>query len=322
MTTFGLVEAVITGLVLSMALFIAAMNRSLVRSVSTGLSRASRRVYATVPASVLRAEGHRLRVVEVDGAIFFGTADRLAAEVLRNTEGASYLILDLRRVTMIDASGALMLERVAQTLKQRNVALLLAHITATSSLGRALHGAGTFVQRHHADWFPDCDRALEWADHLEDIRREMRLPEFALFAELTQAQLDRVKPYLDRQHFAAHATLFREGDVVDRVFLLARGAVSVMAVDPGDAGRQRRVLTLAPGVMFGEGAMLAQGQAMSTAVAEEDTVTYTLSRGSLQEIRSIDRDLHEQLLRNMLGHVAGLLRATTGVLRESTEVAE
>jgi SulP family sulfate permease len=329
MTALGLIQAVVTGLVLSMALFIVAMNRSLVRSVSTGLTRASRRIYPTVPASVLRAEGHRIRVVEIDGAVFFGTADRLAAEVVRNAEGATYVILDLRRVTMIDASGALMLERIARRLQQMGVKLLLAHITVTSGLGRALQAAGAFPQKYHPDWFADSDRALEWAErqllgeaHLEDTRREMRLSEFALFAHLTEAQLERVKPYLDRQLFPPRAALFREGDSGDRLYLLARGAVSIVAVDPADRQKQRRVLTLAPGVMFGETAMLTDGPALGTAVSEEESVTYSLSRQSLQEIRGVDRALYEQLLLNMLAHIAGLLRMTTGVLRESTDAAE
>ena len=42
--------------------------------------------------------------------------------------------------------------------------MLLAHISATSQLGRALQGAGVFTQRHHPDWFDDADRALEWAE--------------------------------------------------------------------------------------------------------------------------------------------------------------
>ena len=41
---FGLVAAVITGLILSMGLFLAVMNRSLIRSVQTAATRGSRRV--------------------------------------------------------------------------------------------------------------------------------------------------------------------------------------------------------------------------------------------------------------------------------------
>ncbi len=329
MTAFGLVEAVVTGLVLSMALFIAAMNRSLVRSVSTGLNRASRRMYPTVPASVLRAEGHRIRIIEVDGAIFFGTVDRLAQEAVRAAEGASYMILDLRRVTMIDASGALMLDRLSRRLAQSGTKLLLAYLSATNPLGRALQAAGAFPQKYHSDWFPDTDHALEWAERqllaeaqLEDTRREMRLSEFALMAHLSEAQLERMKPYLDRQLFPSRADLFREGEPGDRLYLLARGAVTIFAEDPTDRSKRRRVLTLAPGVMFGETAMLTNGTWVGTAVAEEESVTYSLSRKNLDEIRRIDRDLYDQLLLNMLAHVAGLLRMAAGVLRESSDAVE
>ena len=162
---FGLVAAVITGLILSMGLFLAVMNRSLIRSVTTGASRGSRRVYPPEQASLLRVEGHRIKIVELDGAIFFGTADRLAFEAMRAAEGAQFLIIDLRRVTMIDASGALMLYKLTRLSREQGVKLLLAHISATSKLGRALQSAGVFTQRHHADWFDDADRALEWAEH-------------------------------------------------------------------------------------------------------------------------------------------------------------
>ena len=326
---FSLVPAVVTGLVLSMALFIAVMNRSLVRSIGTGLTRASRRVYPTVPASVLRAEGHRIRVMEIDGAIFFGTADRLASEALRATTGASYLILDLRRVTMIDASGALMLDRLSRRLRESGTQLLLSHVSVTSPLGRALQGAGVFSQKYHGDWFADTDRALEWTErqllaqaHLDDTRREIRIGEFALMAHLSQAQLDCMKPYLDRQLFPARSTLFTEGDRGDRIYLLARGAVSMVAEDPTDKGKRRRVLTLAPGVMFGETAIVGTGAQAATAVAEEECVTYSLSRKSLDAIRAIDRDLYERLLLNMLDHVSGLLRMTAGVVREASDAVE
>lgn len=167
----------------------------------------------------------------------FGTADRLGSEVRRAASGATYLILDLKRVTMIDASGALMLERLQHRLRETGTRLLLAHISNAGPLGRALHAAGVFAQKHHEDWFADADHALEWAEQqlllearVEDVRREIRISEFALMVQLSQAQLAAMKPCLDRRLFPARATLFREGDPVDRVYLLARGAISIARV--------------------------------------------------------------------------------------------
>jgi CRP-like cAMP-binding protein/anti-anti-sigma regulatory factor len=323
---FGLVPAVVTGLVLSMALFIAVMNVSLVRSVTTGETRASRRIYPPDHATLLRVEGHKIKLIELDGALFFGTADRLGARVASEAEGARYLILDLRRVTMIDASGALMLERLSRRLRQAGTRMLLAHISATHPLGRALLGAGVFNEKHHPDWFTDTDRALEWAERqllsqagLNAPQKSIELGEFALMAGLSPVELQFMKPYLDRQLFPARAPLFREGERGDRLYLLARGAVSIVATDPSSKDLHRRVVTLAPGVMFGEAAVLEEGLRYATAIAEEESVTYSLSRSNLEAIRAVNPDLYQRLLLNMLEHLSGMLRMTAGVVRETSD---
>ena len=179
-----------------MGLFLAVMNRSLIGAVSTGATRGSRRVYPPEQASHLREEGHRIKVVELDGAIFFGTADRLGMEVMRAGVGAQYLIVDLRRATMIDASGALMLHKLDRQLRDQDVSLLLAHVSSTSRLGRALLGAGVFTQRHHNEWFEDTDRALEYAERkvLGEVgsageERELEIQEFALLEGLSAEEL-------------------------------------------------------------------------------------------------------------------------------------
>jgi SulP family sulfate permease len=320
---FGLVSAVVTGLILSMALFIAMMNRSLVRGVATGETRASRRVYPPAQAELLRAEGKRIRVMELDGAIFFGTADRLGGEAQKAAEGASFLILDLHRVTMIDASGALMLERVGKGLREHGTRMLLAHISTTSPLGRAVQAAGAFTEKHHPDWFVDGDRALEWAErqllaeaNIADANHEIRIDEFALMAGLTPAELDFMKPYLGRQLLPARSPLFLAGKRGDRLYLLARGAVSLLAGDVDPDGKHRRIVTLAPGVIFGESAMLEDEVHSMTAVAEGEIVLYSLSRRNMEAIRALNPDLYRRLILNLLAHLSAMLRMTAGVLRE------
>ncbi|MFO1310803.1 MAG: SulP family inorganic anion transporter [Burkholderiales bacterium] len=323
---FGLVAAVITGLILSMGLFLAVMNRSLIRSVQTAATRGSRRVYPPEQASLLRVEGHRIKLLELDGAIFFGTADRLGHEALRAAHGAQFLIIDLRRVTMIDASGALMLNKLSRLLAEQGVTMLLAHLSATSKLGRALTGAGVFTQRHHNDWFHDADRALEFAEQrlLAEANavapeKEIAIGDFALMAGLTPEENAFIKPYLDRQLFAARAALYHEGQAGDRLYLLAKGAVTIVAGDVDTKGKSRRVVTLAPGVIFGESAMIEGGTRSHTAVAEGEVVTYSLSRANLDAICERNPGLYRRLVLNMVSHMSGLLRMTTTILRDASE---
>lgn len=326
---FGLVAAVLTGLILSMGLFLAVMNRSLIRSVQTGATRGSRRVYPPEQASYLRVEGERIKLVEVDGAIFFGTADRLGFETLRAAHGAQFLILDLRRVTMIDASGALMLNKLDRLLREQGVTLLLGHISPTSRLGRALQGAGVFVQRHHNEWFEDADRALEYAERklLGEARtageeRELEIQDFALLQGLSAEELRFMKPFLDRQLFPARAALYHDGQLGDRLYLLARGAVSIVAEDPAAKGKGRRIVTLAPGVIFGESAMIEGGTRSSSAIAETEVVTYGLSRANLEAIHARNPELSRRIVLNMVSHMSGLLRMTTTLLRDASEAVD
>ncbi|MFO1302309.1 MAG: SulP family inorganic anion transporter [Burkholderiales bacterium] len=323
---FGLVAAVITGLILSMGLFLAVMNRSLIRSVQTAATRGSRRVYPPEQAGLLRVEGHRIKLLELDGAIFFGTADRLGHEALRAAHGAQFLIVDLRRVTMIDASGALMLNKLSRLLAEQGVTMLLAHISATSKLGRALTGAGVFTQRHHNDWFHDADRALEFAEqrllaeaNLVAAEQEIAIGDFALMAGLSEDENAVIKPYLDRQLFPARAALYHEGQAGDRLYLLAKGAVTIVAGDVEAKGKNRRVVTLAPGVIFGESAMIEGGTRSHTAVAEGEVVTYSLSRANLDAICERNPQLYRRLVLNMVSHMSGLLRMTTTILRDASE---
>ena len=323
--TFEPVTAVIVGFVLSMVIFIAVMNRSLVRSAGSGETRASRRVYPLEQTRLLHEQGHRIALLELDGALFFGTAERLSEAAERAAQGASFLVLDLDRVTMIDASGALMLDRLSKRLREQRCRLLLAHVTSTNRLGAALIGAGIFTEKHHPDWFEDTDRALEWAErqilieaHAAITHQEIPIDRFALMQGLAGDELELMKRYLDRQRFPARSPLFRAGDAGDRMYLLARGALSII----GGEKSRRRVVTLAPGVMFGESALFEGETRAFTAMTEEESVLYSLSRNSLEAIRTANPDLHRRLLMNMLKHVADQLRLAIGVVRESGEVAD
>jgi CRP-like cAMP-binding protein len=227
---------------------------------------------------------------------------------------------------MIDASGALMLERASNGLKEHGCRLLLAHISTGSPLGRAVQAAGAFTAKHHPDWFLDGDHALEWAErqllaqaNVADAHHEIRIDEFALMAGLTRTEHDFMKPYLDRQLLPARSPLFRSGQRGDRLYLLARGAVSLVTGDADDASAHRRVVTLAPGVIFGESAMLEDEVHSMTAIAEGEVVLYSLSRRNLEAIRAVNADLYRRLILNLLAHLSAMLRMTAGVLRESSD---
>ena len=71
------------------------------------------------------------------------------------------------------------------------------------------------------------------------------------------------------------------------MYVLARGAVSITI---GDARRANRIVTFAPGSIFGEAAMLDGGLRSANAVVAEDAVVY--SRRDRRSTRSPRRTRH------------------------------
>ena len=77
--------AIAVGFQLSGLLFYLGMNRSLVRSVVDGTVRPSRRIWGGEDAARVHAARQRIRVIELEGALFFGSA--AATERARRAAG-------------------------------------------------------------------------------------------------------------------------------------------------------------------------------------------------------------------------------------------
>lgn len=319
---FGFVVAIVAGVVLSVALFVVAMNRSLIHAVATGQTRTSRRLYPPDVAERLREAGAGTRLIELAGAVFFGTAERLRREVEAHARGARCVILDLHRVTTIDASGALALDAIARQLQQHGVPLLLAGVVPGGRHARALAAFGAFARGEPPPRYGDADRALEAAEAmvLADsgaavADAERPLSALPLARDLAPAQLAALSARVERQELAAGAVLFREGEPGDRLYALARGSVSILTHVRGDAAEARRLASFAPGVIIGEAAMLDGGGRTATGVADEPSVVYVLTRAALDEIRHDDPALASLLLLNLAREASARLRSAAATIR-------
>jgi len=321
---FDFVVAVTFGLIASMALFIASMNRSLVRASWTGAQRASRRVYPASQARRLREQADAIRILELEGPVFFGTVHRLDNEVQVLARAARFVILDFRRVGTIDATGAVMLDQVARRLAADGVRLLLAHVTAEGRHGRTLAQFQT-PARSPNEWFEDTDRALEAAEmallgeETEAARAELPLAATSLTAGFGPGDCDRVREFLERRELREGETLFREGEAGDRLYVLTRGSVTISTA----AGRAaQRIGTFEAGVIFGEMAMLDGAARSATAVADRAVVVYSLSSAALARLRASAPELADRLLVNVARHLANRLRLTTDALRAASDVGD
>jgi len=291
-----------------------------VRSVVDGNVRPSRRVWGGEDAVRVRAARQRIRVIELEGALFFASAERLIERVEPLAGVADVVILDFRRVTVIDATGALLIESIARRLASRGTKVLLAGVTPQGRHGATLIAHDAFRDAELRHWFRDADQAVEWAEraileargHAEPAA--VPLGAFPLLEGLSPEELKRIEHHFVRRECAGGEVLFQENDPGDRLCLLARGAVEISIIVPG--GARARIVTNAEGSLFGEAALLDGRPRSATAQAVGDAVVFELSRTALDEIAAREPEIMIRLMTNLAKIQSIRMRETNEILRQ------
>ena len=321
----GFPAAVATGALLSVLLFIRSMNRSLVRSRSTAEALPSRRIYAAADEARLRPLRARITVLELEGALFFGSADRVAELADALGDDCHTLVLDFRRVGLIDESGAVVLTQMAGRLQARGTRLLLAGVSGQNRLGRLLaqFAGDRFAVDHCA---ADVDQAVEDAElrllaqaGVEPLHETVPIEQVSLMDGLDAAQRARLAACLQPRRLASGEVLFRLGDPGDRLYVITAGTVNVFSGEPPTSDTlPQRFVSLSPGMMLGETAMLDGGGRTGDAVAFGETDVHSLDGRVLLQLRSDAPLLYAQIHRNIGLHLAQRLRAASSAWRAST----
>jgi MFS superfamily sulfate permease-like transporter len=290
----NVVLAVFIGLVLALLLFVVRMSRSNIRKAYRCDMVRSRRSRDPAELEVLHVQGASVLVIELQGALFFGSAERLAQMVDGETAaGTTALLLELRRINEIDSTGARILGDIDTALATRGIKLGLVLSGRTETAARL---ADIFL---HDRFFPDIDRAIEWAED-ELLRKagtdsflEFSLDRFPLLRDFSANQIERLRGRLEPVAWPAGHVVFRRGDDGSSLYLVTSGRASVhIQHDDGDI----RLVTFAAGTVFGELALLDRGPRSATITVDEDLTGFALSEASFTELCQAQPDVAIKLL--------------------------
>jgi SulP family sulfate permease len=321
----NLVAAVIVGIAISTAYFIVKMGATLIRREYTAELICSNRVRDRRQTRILQANKSAIKVFELQGPIFFGSADRLAQILETRMDAATYCILDMKQVTTIDSTGANILARVHDSLRKRNKWLLISHINADQGLLEFLALSGVKQTIADGHFFASTDLALEWAeDRLltqfcpGDACRQYQLKAFDLFSGFSADELALVEKRLVKERFRKGELLITEGKSDRDLYLLTSGLVSVKIALPLCKG-ERRLFCFSAGVVFGEMALL-DGKARSAHVeADADCEVYRLSYEDFETLLTRQPQLAAKQLRNIALVLSHRLRTRSDELRVLTD---
>ena len=318
----NLVTAVIIGVLVSVFSFLFRMSQSVIRRSLRGDVLRSRKTREPRLMQLLAEQGHRILVFELEGAVFFGTAEKLVHRIEKAIkDGAGLVIVDLKRVTDIDSTGVRFLVQVNDVMVRQGKFLLLSSLEEHSRLGHFLRDSGAYAAFGKNRIFVDIDHALEWAEdqlilsELGDVGGGSEFPfgQLDIFSGLNEAELGVVKSMLSRRVYAKGDTVFREGDPGQQLFVIASGEASVR-IRPLGATRDIRLVTFSAGTVFGEVALLDTEVRSASVLADEELVCYVLEHEVFQQLAGNYPNIAVTLLRNLGRELSNRLRRANRVI--------
>jgi sulfate permease, SulP family len=319
--TLHIVVAVFIGVLIAVMLFVVRMSRSIIRRTYRCQAISSRKSRGARERRMLERFGDSILVMELQGALFFGTGERLSDEVDTATrQETRSVILDLRRLTEVDSTGARIILDIQANLIRKGSHLGLVLSDRADIMSRLKDF--DVVEKVSADRiFEDVDRAIEWAeDNIlrneldEPHTEEVSLDQVGILYNFDPSEMDALKSRLTRVAHPKGGVIFHQGDSGTELFIVTKGAASAYIHQP--TGRAIRLVTFAPGTVFGELAILDAGPRSASVIADEDFVSYALSQEQFAALSSEAPALAIKLLANLGRELSGRLRRADRMIDE------
>lgn len=324
--TVSLIAASAVGVVLAVLLFVREqIGGTIVRRKVLGNATFSKRVRTDDEMAILVARGERAVVVELQGSLFFGTANQLFLALEPELKSRDFVILDMRRVQTVDVTAAHLLDQVRDMLADRNGFLIFSQLPRSLPSGRDMEQyfdqVGLVKPESPVRIFSELDDALEWVeDRILDAEQLvhgeeqlLELHEFEFFRKRKPETLAALEQRMEKRQCRAGEKIFARGDSGDELYIIRRGLVRIML--PISDRISHHLGTFGRGSFFGEMAFLDGDLRSADALAESDTELYVLSRKVFNEMAEEHKKLSLNLMEGLASALASRLRYTNAELR-------
>ena len=298
--------------------------RSVIRREYRGDVVSSNRIRTPEERAALARDGHQVAVIEVQGALFFGSTEQVLRRLKNLADDARYVVLDFKRVHLADTSACNLIARATRSMASCDTELVFACIADDGPLAVLARKLA-----EHEDWgdrlvrlFRDADAAMEWCEDqllrrppFSDSPTKFALRELDLFKGLSPSEYRLIETLVRPLTFDKGEIIIREGAEAKLFFVVARGTVSVQISVHGQGGRKKRVASIGPGLSFGEMALLDGGKRSADIVADERVICYGLAVDQLQELAAEHPNIMITILSNLTREFSERLRHANEEIR-------
>ena len=293
------------------------VSKSVIRACYNASQITSQRSRRAHEAHILQEQGHRIQVYELQGHLIFSTVEVILHAIIESLKALDFVILDLKRVTTIDATACNLLRDLLHTLDAQHHILLFSNIERSSPFATYILGQESSHGRQGPVLYANHDFALEWCEN-QLLSHELGTPaldaaiplaDHQLCQGLSERDLHHLQTVLKPLTFAPGERIIQTGNAPDYIYLLTQGEVSVTIELAG--GQRKRLSTLPAGMAFGEMALIERSPRSADVTAMTPVECYALPLAEFDRLQELNPALQRMLLTNLLRHVSGLLRRLT-----------
>ena len=294
----GFLEGVAVGILAAVIFF--AVNYSRVDVVKHSLTAAtfqSRIARPKLHKRILRRYGKQVQILELQGYIFFGTANQLLEQIRAHLEKywnarLCFLLLDFSQVTGIDSSVVLSFRKLEQLVQKSQAKIILTGLS--EDIKSFLHLSGVVGGGHDSfKLLPDLDRGVEWCENelLEStgvLTKGMGKPIQSQLRELTGniELVPRIMKYLEKQELSAGSHLIHQGESPGAVYFLESGVVTAQIETEGE--ESIRLNTMSSENLVGELGFYLGSKRNASVITDTPATLYRLTSESLGKMESED----------------------------------
>jgi SulP family sulfate permease len=293
-STIGILQGVGLGVVLGIILFVIDYSRiSVAKNTFTGTTFRSNVNRPRQQEQLLRQKGDWLYAVQMQGFIFFGTAQKLLDMIRRRIDDhellpVRFLILDFRLVTGLDSSAVFGFAKIRQLAEARGITLAFTDLSV--GIQRQMEKEVLSKGANQLRTFDDLDHGVEWCE--DQVLASSETAELIEKPLTLLKQLERSLPssvtivdlmsYFEERRAEKGEILIHQGDDNVGLYFIETGQVTVQR--EGQAGKTTRLRTMQTGTVVGELGLYLGRKATASVVADEPCKLYYLPTEKLREM--------------------------------------
>jgi SulP family sulfate permease len=294
--TIGFLEGVCIGLVLAIVLFIVDYSRiNVVKHTLTGTTFHSNVSRPRLYQQLLRRKGDWLYILELQGFIFFGTAQKILDMVRQRIDNRDlppvrFLVLDFRPVNGFDSSALFGFAKMKQLTHARGITLVFTSLSPKMQrqMEKEILREG---EEDSLQVFADLDHGIEWCE--DQMIASFESLDFGSTPSTLMKQLEKALPssvsaaelmtYFEEKKAEQGEYVIRQGDD-SALYFIETGQVTVQL--EGNDDKIIRLRTMRSGTVVGELGLYLDRKASASVIADEPCTLFYLPAKKLKEMEN------------------------------------